>query len=205
MRKNDSKTQSVVIYRYGLGLFSSEKACQLTVSEENWKIAEGHVFPYAYFYATKNVPEGKKLYTYKVDVRTCGISEVYLFNEAFAGDIEKVIQYPAIHSTLIKIKNDKKHLVWADDEGCDFYDNGNLNPIALNYNYPMFATYDMKGGLQVYFVKEKRKVTFLKNTPFLPLQADDLWLLNNKNELYLSPQVEGDPGKSLMKISASFK
>lgn len=201
-RKLYSVFQPHTFDRSFLGVFSYDantstgRSCYVGVKAgETLEIAEGHQYPYIYFYKQTPVNDGFHLETYRVNVsqplnKICSLQKIQGYLDPIPGRVLKFSHYPAIGGNIMQIDHPKKKLLW--DRGvkeCFFYNTQDRNIYPLMSNMPVVATWKPGEGLGILNAQSSR-ATLLKGVGQLPIFGKNLWLTKNAQTLYVAQRVD---------------
>jgi hypothetical protein len=111
-------------------------------------------------------------------------------------------------ATAFKFNHPKKSLVWwngkvRDDDSCEVYDIKNQRPMFLSNHAPVLATWSgFEGGLNLYFLDQKKSTRLLPELPLSHVDSRYLWLSEKSDKLFFSPETlsAGDT-RQLLQIS----
>jgi len=196
-----SSTGMSHIYKYRPFEGAAKNICNLT----GLTPAEGHAFPYVYYYALRPRVTGPYLNVYTVDVRSCKIVHELEFAEPLMGKVLSVHRFEELKAAAVEVDHPTQNLLWFQtDKGCGYYNLNNQKGISdarlrvMNYKSPWMATFSPSQGLSL--------VNFaLQNRARIPslIKARDIqsiYLTDTGDRIFLNPLFESSGFRSLLEI-----
>ncbi len=189
------------IYQYRKGAASSQPHCWTS----NLYPAEGHAYPYVYYYGQESDYYGIHLVVYTVDVRSCQIVHELEFGEPLAGRLQEVHVFPSLKAVAVKVDHPETNLLWYQSvQGCAYY-NLNATPnsgsrlMVLNHENSLLGSFSLRDGLSLIDFSAQSRT---RVPAFLQAKAmRGAYLTRDGRRLYLNPEANGEGPHPLLELT----
>jgi len=195
----DAKNNQIfTVFRYDVGTAEAKPVGNSLISPpgQHLTMAEGHGYPYVYFYRVEQFPTTKRISFYRLDLRTfLFLSPLSEYTRDITGPVKKAHIFSGMGAFAVEVDHPTQNLLW-DHKGCRYF-NSEGTPLVLNYNQPVVATWsDFKGLSLIYLDKEAQ--AHISPAPIYGhsmrgLLQEDVWLANDGKRLFLAPRFDWGP------------
>lgn len=205
--------QELQILRYKPGAQKAATVCQPLYFEKNEKVqlAEGHAYPYVYFYNTSPQNDGSHTLTmYALNIGMnlpilCGLFNLDGITWKMPAPIKNVHKFPTSQAILIEADHPEKRLWWAPKEKCGWVNTGPATVMVTNHRLPLIFLWSSGEGLSLYDLKENKSTQLLSSNEIdresiASIHPSNLFLTSDARRLYLAPLLESDGKQHLYEL-----
>ncbi len=200
MRLDEKNNQYISVYEYRIGDSSAYRVCDtLKLPQgEHYTLANGHSFPYIYFYRHWQDEEQRtRLSVFSMDIGgACKLKPIKVYTRPIEGPVKSVEVFPFTGAFAAQVVHPTMNLLWDSKTGCRYFNVNQLKPMIPNRNLPIALTYSQEQGLVYIHLDKQQKVGLSQGIgseyerEIVSITDRDVALTDDGKGLYVTPSTE---------------